>query len=76
VAIEPLQPPEATHASPWCAFQVSIELAPLVIVVGVAVKVTDGAPPISFIERVVESTVCAPLGLGDTESAGSVLALS
>ena len=75
VAIEPLQPPEAMHASPWRAFQVSIELLPLMIVVGVAVKVTDGAPPASFIEDVVESTVCAPLGLGATESAGSGLTL-
>ena len=75
VAIEPLQPPEAMHAPPWRAFQVSIELLPLMTVVGVAVKVSDGAPPASFIERVVESTVCAPLGLSPTESAGSVLAL-
>jgi hypothetical protein len=76
VAIEPLQPPEAMHAPPWRTFQVSIELLPLMIVVGVAVKVTDGAPPASFIERVVESTVCAPLGLGATEGAGSGLTLS
>ena len=40
-----LQPPEAMHASLWRAFQVSIELEPLLIAVGVAVKVTDGAPP-------------------------------
>ena len=70
MAIEPLQPPEAMHASPWCAFQVSIELLPLMIVVGVAVKVTDGDPPASFIECVVESSVCALLGLGAIESAG------
>jgi hypothetical protein len=76
VAIEPLQPPEAMHASPWREFQVSIELLPLVIVVGVAVKVTDAAPPASIIERVVESPDCAPLGLSATESAGSVLMLS
>jgi hypothetical protein len=76
VAIEPLQPPEALHASPWRAFQISIELSPLLIVVGVAVKVTAGALPASFIERAVESTVCAPLGLSPTESAGSVLTLS
>ena len=76
VAIEPLQPPEATHAPPWREFQVSIELSPLLIVVGAAVKVTDGTPPASFIERVVESTVCAPLGLSSpTETAGSVLTL-
>ena len=74
-AIEPLQPPEAMHASPWCAFQVSIELLPLIIVVGVAAKVTDCDPPGSFIESVVESTVCAPLALGAAETAGSELTL-
>jgi hypothetical protein len=75
VAIEPLQPPEAMHAPPWRTFQVSIELLPLAIVVGVAVKVTDGAPPACFIERVVESTVCAPLVLSAPDSPGSVLTL-
>jgi len=70
VAIEPLQPPEAMHAPPWRTFQVSIELLPLLIVVGVAVKVTDGAPPDCFIEFVVEPTVCALLELDATESAG------
>jgi hypothetical protein len=75
VAIEPLQPPEALQAPPWRTFQVSIELSPLLIVVGVAVKVTAGALPASFIEPAVESTVCSPLGLSPTESAGSVLSL-
>ena len=76
VAIEPLQPPEAMHAPLWRAFQVSIELEPLLIAVGVAAKVTDGARPASFIDVAVESTVCAPLGLRAPESAGSVLTLS
>jgi hypothetical protein len=67
----PFQPPEAVQALALLELQFRLTVLPEFTVLGFAVKVTDGAPPASF----VEPTVCAPLGLGATESAGSGLTL-
>jgi hypothetical protein len=43
VAMLPCHPPEAMHSLALVDFQVSVELAPLLTVVGAAVNVTDAA---------------------------------
>ncbi len=61
IASVPLQPPEAVHEVAWVETQLSVEAAPLVTVLGLAVRVTDGAGVVT--EMVADCAALPPAPL-------------
>lgn len=62
-ATSPLQPPEAIHLVALVEFQVKLELAPLLTVVGVADSVTVGAGSVTRTSADCEAEPPVPVQL-------------
>jgi hypothetical protein len=58
IALPPDQAPEAVQAVAFAALQLSVELVPLVMVLGVALMLTVGA--VDFTETVVDCVALPP----------------